>query len=356
MARRWKASTKVRSRTFLASVSSVTRTSLVWSPGSEWNAIRAAQQLKAQWSKAATLPDQAKLWEHVRNTKVIQDQVTSDTGSTKDALAGDGKKISATYDFAGEPAWLDRSVLCDLGIQGRQADIVVGLAGIDARAAQATCADVCAYRRTMSAASMSKALAAMAATAMKMPPGDAAILSKAVGKPVRVQWSRADEHGWEPMGPPTLIDIQGGDGFLGQCFGAGIRFLHSAADRRQFPCAAHRRHTRRPAAKGRHRPRQRIFQNSAIPYKFANVRTVCRRLENTVFRPSWIRTPGRMQNTYANESFMDELAAAAKADPIAFRKKYLDDKARPRTDRPAGCALEMGDAARRAAGLVGQCR
>jgi CO/xanthine dehydrogenase Mo-binding subunit len=67
-----------------------------------------------------------------------------------------------------------------------------------------------------------------------------------------------------------------------------------------------------------------IFQNSAIPYKFANVKTVCRRLETTPFRPSWIRTPGRMQNTYANECFMDELAAAAKADPIEFRLKYLD--------------------------------
>jgi nicotinate dehydrogenase subunit B len=34
---------------------------------------------------------------------------------------------------------------------------------------------------------------------------DAALLAKAVGKPVRVQWSRADEHGWDPKGPPTLI-------------------------------------------------------------------------------------------------------------------------------------------------------
>ena len=67
-----------------------------------------------------------------------------------------------------------------------------------------------------------------------------------------------------------------------------------------------------------------IFQNSAIPYKFANVRTVCRRLETTPFRPSWIRTPGRMQNTYANECFMDELAAAAGMDPIDFRIKYID--------------------------------
>src|SRR5262249_54512544 len=67
-----------------------------------------------------------------------------------------------------------------------------------------------------------------------------------------------------------------------------------------------------------------IFQNSAIPYRFANIRTVCHRLETTPFRPSWIRTPGRMQNTYANECFIDELAAAAGADPIEFRLRYLD--------------------------------
>src|SRR5207245_8933453 len=38
--------------------------------------------------------------------------------------------------------------------------------------------------------------------------GDAALLARAVGRPVRVQWMRADEHGWDPKGPPTLIDLR----------------------------------------------------------------------------------------------------------------------------------------------------
>ena len=67
-----------------------------------------------------------------------------------------------------------------------------------------------------------------------------------------------------------------------------------------------------------------VIQNSNIPYRFANIKAVCHRLETTPFRPSWIRTPGRMQNTFANECFMDELAAAAGADPIEFRLRYLD--------------------------------
>ena len=90
-----------------------------------------------------------------------------------------------------------------------------------------------------------------------------------------------------------------------------------------------------------------IFQNSAIPYRIPNVKTVCHRLETTPFRPSWIRTPGRMQNTYANECFMDELAAAAGADPIEFRLKYLDpnDKRGIEVLNRAGRPGEVGQAA-----------
>ena len=152
---------------------------------------------------------------------------------------------------------------------------------------------------------------------------DAAFLAKAVGRPVRVQWSRADEHGWEPNGPPTLIDLRAamdGSGnitawesefFIPQQTPAGFLVPLTTATLAGLPADEH-------IAPGN------IFQNSNIPYKFANVKAVCHRLETTPFRPSWIRTPGRMQNTYANECFMDELAAAAGADPIDFRLKYID--------------------------------
>jgi len=66
----------------------------------EWDAVRGATALKTSWSKSETLPEQAKLWEHVRATKVVQDQVTGTTGDTAAAMGKDGAKvIKATYDF-----------------------------------------------------------------------------------------------------------------------------------------------------------------------------------------------------------------------------------------------------------------
>jgi nicotinate dehydrogenase subunit B len=152
---------------------------------------------------------------------------------------------------------------------------------------------------------------------------DAALIAKMVGKPVRVQWSRADEHGWDPKGPPTLVDLRAAVDGAGNVTAWESEFFipQQTAGRFHVPLVAATLSGMSPqtdVAPGN------VFQNSNIPYKIANIKAVCHRLETTPFRPSWIRTPGRMQNTYANECFMDELAAAAKADPIEFRLKYLD--------------------------------
>jgi CO/xanthine dehydrogenase Mo-binding subunit len=66
-----------------------------------------------------------------------------------------------------------------------------------------------------------------------------------------------------------------------------------------------------------------VINDSAIPYSFANVKTTAHRLESTPLKPAWIRSPGRMQNTFANESFVDEIAARMGSDPIELRLRYL---------------------------------
>ena len=288
----------------------------------EWAAITAAQKLKATWSKWQGLPEKAKLFEYVRATKVVKDEVTGSAGNTAEAMAKDGvKHLSATYDFAIHTH---------------------GSIGPSCAIAEFEDGKLTSWSASQATHDLKKQLAKM----FELPvenvrciyvegsgcygrnghedaAADAALLAKAIGKPVRVQWSRADEHGWDPKGPPTLVDLRAAMDGLNTVTAWESEFFipQQTPNNFQVPliaAALSGRPTDEAIAPGN------IFQNSNIPYKFANIKTTCRRLETTPFRPSWIRSPGRMQNTFANECFMDELAAAAGMDPMEFRLAYLD--------------------------------
>ena len=62
-----------------------------------------------------------------------------------------------------------------------------------------------------------------------------------------------------------------------------------------------------------------------IPYSLPNNKLTAHWLVDTPLPAAWIRAPGRMQNTFGNESFLDEIAAAAGADPFEIRARYLND-------------------------------
>jgi CO/xanthine dehydrogenase Mo-binding subunit len=288
----------------------------------EWAAVKGARQLKATWSKWDGLPEQAKLYEHVRATKVAKDEVTSNIGNAADALGKGAKKLAATYDFAIHTH---------------------GSIGPSCAVAELKDGKLTSWSASQATHTLRKQLAQMLAMPVENvrciyvegsgcygrnghedAAADAALLAKATGKPVRVQWSRADEHGWDPKGPPTLIDVRAAMDASGNVTAwEGEFFVPQSAGGFHVPLVAA---TLADLPHDRHIAPGNIVRNSNIPYQFANVRTVCHRLESTPFTPSWIRTPGRMQNTYANECFMDELAAAAGVDPIDFRLKYLDPK------------------------------
>jgi nicotinate dehydrogenase subunit B len=288
---------------------------------SEWSAIRAARDLKATWSDWKGLPEQAKLYEHVRATKVAKEEVTGNVGNTTEAMAKDGiKKLAATYDFAIHTH---------------------GSIGPSCAVAEFKDGKLTSWSASQATHSLRKQLAKMFTLPIEDvrciyvegsgcygrnghedAAADAAILAKAVGKPVRAQWSRADEHGWDPKGPPTLMDMRAAlDGANVVAWESEFFMPQQTPNMFVVPLVAATL-SGLPAdeaiAPGN------VFHNSNIPYKFANIKAVCHRLETTPLRPSWIRTPGRMQNTFANECFMDELAAAAGEDPIAFRRKVLD--------------------------------
>jgi CO/xanthine dehydrogenase Mo-binding subunit len=161
---------------------------------------------------------------------------------------------------------------------------------------------------------------------------DAALLARALpGRPVRVQWMREDEHAWEPYGPPMTSELRAS-------LDASGRVIDWAYDVWSQP------HSTRPGAAGdllaamlvarpfARTPPKPIPQpegggdRNAIPlYAFPSLRVTHHFLTRTTLRVSALRSLGAYHNVFAIESFMDELALAAKADPVAFRSRHLAD-------------------------------
>jgi CO/xanthine dehydrogenase Mo-binding subunit len=287
---------------------------------SEWGAIRAARALKATWSDWQGLPEQAKLWDHVRATKVAKDDVTSNVGDATAALAQGAKRLSATYEF---PIHTHGSIGPSCAIaQLRDTKLTVWTASQMTHALRKQLAAMMGMAAEDVRCIYVEGSGCYGRNGHEDAAADAALLARAVDRPVRVQWSREDEHGWDPKGPPTLIDLRAALDANGNVVAWGSEFFIPEGAAGNVPLVAAElaglphETTMSPG---------NILQNSALPYAIPNIRTVCHRLASTPFRPSWIRTPGRMQNTYANEAFMDELAAAARADPMEFRLRVLKD-------------------------------
>lgn len=155
---------------------------------------------------------------------------------------------------------------------------------------------------------------------------DAVILSRAVGRPVRVQWSREDEFIWEPKAPAMVMDVRGGLDVQGNVVAWDYQVWspsHVARPRfgKQLLTA------QLMSGQGDTPPRFSFGaeRNAPTNYSFPTQRVRVHWLARSPLRASAFRSLGGAENTFANESFMDELAAAARVDAIEFRMRYLLD-------------------------------
>ena len=151
---------------------------------------------------------------------------------------------------------------------------------------------------------------------------DALLISKTIGKPVRVQWSREDEHVWDPKGPPQLLAFRAGLDAEGR--------IHAWETEMWYPkdVPATRALLSADAAglpQEHGQTTLSMTQNTDPPYGVPNVKVTAHWLKETPLRLSNLRAPGKVGNIFAVESFTDELAAAAGADAVEFRLRGLKD-------------------------------
>src|SRR6185437_11870085 len=173
----------------------------------EWTALRAARQLKLEWSVAAALPDEAQLFEWVRQAPVDHEESIVSTGDAVGALSKAERVLTATY------RWPIQSH-ASLGPSCAVADVRADGATVWT-ASQSTHRFRHAFARFLGMPAELVRLVYLDGAGCYGMNGhedaaaDAALLSQALGRPVRVQWMREDEHGWDPKGPPQLIDVAG---------------------------------------------------------------------------------------------------------------------------------------------------
>lgn len=149
--------------------------------------------------------------------------------------------------------------------------------------------------------------------------GDALLLSRAMGAPVRVQLSRADEHLWEPKGTAQVMDVTGSVSAAGETVAYSLATRYPSND---APLLALLLTGAMPAE-------ARVFEmgdrTAVSPYTFPHTRFVCEDMAPLV-RSSWLRGVSALPNSFAHDAFIDELAVLAGADPLEFRLRHLADE------------------------------
>ena len=296
--------------------------------GREYQAVKALQALRraAQWEERASMPEPQALYQHLRSLPT-EDYVDLGDAATP---APSGSVLSATYT---RPYQMHGSIGPSCAVALYQDDMLT------------------VWSHTQGVYPLRNAIAEL----VRLPPervrcihmegsgcyghnaaddagGDAALLAVAFpNRPVRVQWMREDEHGWEPYGPAMITAAQA------QLDGNG----GIAAWRYEVWSNTH---SLRPGPAGNlvagwhvdppfkpQEPKPLPLPDgggdrNAIPlYQIPNATVVHHFIREMPLRVSALRSLGAYMNIFSLESFMDELAAAARVDPVAFRLRHLQD-------------------------------
>jgi nicotinate dehydrogenase subunit B len=295
----------------------------------EYDAIQAAAQLKVTWAPMPSIPGVGGLWGQMRSedasgkTKLVP---YSSLGNVDTAISGSAHTVSQTYSMAynGHVPIGPSCAVAEVTSSGARifsntqdcynsrggVQSALSLAGLNLPANQ--------IRVSYIEGSSVYGTAPYDDAAQS-----AAVISYLAGAPVRLQFMRWDEHGWDHYGPAQLMDVRGGVDSSGNIVGTdfthySIQFYGTEPGQQQLGAA--------PGPLG--------FNfidatNMGAQYKIPNQRVTLKQLplDNLYFSSSFLRAPLAPASVFAYEQLVDELAQAAKLDPVAFRVQNMTSNA-----------------------------
>jgi nicotinate dehydrogenase subunit B len=321
-----------------ASIKAIPGAKVVWKQGflavvapKEWNAIRAKDALKVTWSQVQPpFPEAAALYDHIRNAPATKSGVQVNVGAADTVIPASPKIVEAEYEWPFQshasmgPACAIADVKKDsctvwTGSQKPHyaRDGVAALLKLDPGQVRAIwVAGPGSYGRNDGGDAVI----------------DAAILSQELGRPVRVQYMRADGHAWDPKSPASVHKLRAGIDATGKV----VAFQFKTRSFSRFDVATSEADPRDALSTqlmggpthsvpyyynpGEYAPGDAYnFENKQVAWD-----VIPPLLDGgSPLRTSHMRDPLGPELTFAGESFIDELANATKTDPIEFRLRYM---------------------------------
>jgi nicotinate dehydrogenase subunit B len=297
----------------------------------EWGAIQAAKTLKVTWSAPAKkLPSGSdEVFDYLRDTKSFRDNVTINRGSLDAGFSRAAKKFEAAYRWPFQLHGMMGPSCALADVRGDGATIWTGTQG-PFRTRDAV-AKLLAIPKGNVHLLYREGSGSYGRLECDDVAEDAALMSRAVGKPVRVQWMREDEHAWDPKGPSQLTTIRAGVDAQGNLIAWDFTD-------RSFPWTETEGNALLASNQIGLRATNLGFPNGAAGggqiYTFENQKVTAAAIpwvqENEwPLRTSNLRAPGDLARVFASESFLDEVASGLGADPVQFRLRYISSDKRP---------------------------
>jgi CO/xanthine dehydrogenase Mo-binding subunit len=293
----------------------------------EEQAIAASRQLKVNWQKPVTpsFPTSEDLYKYMRSATPTSSGRPNVVGNPDAALAGAAKVIEAEYDvpFQGHTAFAPAHAMADPS----NGQMTIYSNDMKSYGMRTGVAEFLGIPRDQVRVVWMEGPQGYGRTAADDAGFEAAFLAKEIGRPVRVQWMRHEETAWDTKGPAFTFKLRGGLDAQGNL--VALDYNAQSADYNHLgynepdtvliaQLMGRRRATPNPGSAAT------PSDMYVIPHKRTATQVVSLPLVwETPLRTGNLRDPNGPQSTFAAESFIDELAAAAKADPLEFRMRLL---------------------------------
>ena len=316
----------------------------------DWQAQQAALALNVQWSTVAPLVDQAKLYDWMVQTRPTRDALTVSNSDVTTKMAAAAKTVSATYlhPYQAHGSMGTSCAVADIKGTGTNGYGTIWTASQGVYPQRDSVSTLLGIPNLNIRVVFVEGSGCYGLNGADTVCYDAAIMSQAAGAPVRLQYSRADEfRAADSYGPPFVVKLKAGidssnqiqawtyeswsvskgnrpaAGAVGNVISGALAGFPTAT---VVPAAA-----TPPTTWSNNGNVDSAYGSGTINGVANGTGTIASEqvLTHTFDSPFYtgpLRSPNRLQNTFANESFMDEIAASSKLDPVQFRLKHLADK------------------------------